>query len=77
MGFFDMGFWEILLILFIALIIWGPAKIPEIAKQFGKLLRALRKVSSDITVELNKEMDVDKSHPPRDEEEERVQTPRT
>jgi Sec-independent protein translocase protein TatA len=31
MGFLDIGFLEVLLILSIALIVFGPGKIPEIA----------------------------------------------
>ena len=35
MGFLDMGILEILLVLVVAMIIWGPGKIPEIARMLG------------------------------------------
>ena len=66
MGFFDIGIGEILLILVVAVIIWGPRRIPEVGRTIGKVLRTLRKTSSDLTAELTKEIDGDKKdHPPQ------------
>ena len=66
MGFLDIGIGEILLILIVALIIWGPRRIPEIGRALGRILRALKKASSDLTVELTKEIQGDeKNRPPR------------
>ncbi|MFC1977186.1 Sec-independent protein translocase protein TatB [Chloroflexota bacterium] len=64
MGFFDMGPLEILLILIVALIIWGPEKLPEIARTLGKAVRALRKTTSDLTATITKELDIDEKDPP-------------
>ena len=58
MGFLDMGPLEILLILVIALIIWGPEKIPEIAQTLGKIVRTLRKTTFDLTSAVTKEIDL-------------------
>ncbi len=60
MGFFDIGIGEILMILVVAVIIWGPRRIPEIGRTIGKVLRTLKKASSDLTAELTKEIDSDK-----------------
>ena len=49
MGFFDMGMGEILLVIVVALIIWGPSKVPEIARTVGKAVGTLRKASFDLT----------------------------
>ena len=57
MGFLDMGPLEILLILAIALIIWGPGKIPEIARTLGRTVRALRKATYDLTQSVTKELE--------------------
>ena len=54
-----MGFWEILLIIVVALIIWGPGKIPEIARNFGKFMNAMKKMSFDLTTQVRKEMDLE------------------
>ena len=71
MGFFGIGTWEILLILIVALIIWGPGKLPEIARKLGQTVRALRKASFDLTTAVTKELDItkeldlkEKAHPP-------------
>jgi len=57
MDFLGVGGWEILLILVIALIIWGPGKLPEIARTLGKIVRALRKASFDFTTAVTKEIE--------------------
>jgi sec-independent protein translocase protein TatA len=57
MDFFGIGFGEILLIIIIALIIFGPGKIPEIARTIGRITRSLRKATTDLTTSLTKEVD--------------------
>ena len=64
MGFLDIGILEIVLILLVALIIWGPGRIPEIARTLGKIVRAFKKASFDLTSELTKEVGrEEKDHP--------------
>lgn len=68
MDFFDIGMGEILLILVIALIIWGPGRIAEISRTLGKMVRSLRKVSSDLTAQVTRELEKEeKDHPPEPE----------
>lgn len=59
-----MGPLEILLILVIALIIWGPGKIPEIARTLGRAVNALRKASFDLTTQIKQELDIDEKDKP-------------
>ena len=59
MDLFGMGIGEILLILVVALVIWGPGKIPEIARTLGKTLSTLRKASLDLTTQVKKELDAE------------------
>ena len=56
MEFFGMGFGEILLILVIAIIILGPGKIVNVAKGLGKLVYNIKKATSDVTMQINKEI---------------------
>lgn len=64
MDLFGMGMGEILLILVVALIVWGPGRIVEIGKTLGKAARALRKASFDLTTQLSKELEgEEKDHP--------------
>jgi len=44
---FGLSFWEIAIILAIALIVLGPSKLPDLAKSFGKSLREFRKATED------------------------------
>ena len=65
MGFFGIGTGELLLILVLALIIWGPGKLPEIARMLGKTVRVLKKATFDLTAEVTKEIDrEEKNHSP-------------
>ena len=55
--FFGIGIWEILLILIVALVIWGPGRMVEIGMKLGRLARNLKRVTSDLTAQLIKEME--------------------
>jgi sec-independent protein translocase protein TatB len=58
MGFFGMGFQEIIIIAIVGLIIFGPDRLPELAGQAGKLLRDARKMTSDLQGEFERESGV-------------------
>jgi len=69
MGFLDIGAGEIVLILVVALIIWGPGKIPEIARMMGKVMYNLKKATFDLTTVVTKEVDKEgKDSPPKSKE---------
>jgi sec-independent protein translocase protein TatA len=44
-------------IIIIALILWGPGKLPEIARTLGKVSRALKKASFDLTSAVTREIE--------------------
>ncbi|MDU5081793.1 twin-arginine translocase TatA/TatE family subunit [Tissierella carlieri] len=52
-----LGTGELILILGIALVIFGPGKLPEVGKAFGKAIGEFKshanKVSKDIEIDLN------------------------
>jgi Tat protein translocase TatB subunit len=56
MDFFGIGFGELVLILLVALIIFGPGRLPEVARTLGRLSRNLKKMSSDLTTAVTTEM---------------------
>ena len=64
MGFLDMGVAEIVLILVVALIIWGPGRIPEIARTIGRVVYNLKKATFDLTAEVTKEIDKEEKGSP-------------
>ncbi len=43
-----IGLWEILLILAVALIIFGPAKLPELGRSIGNGLKEFRKATREL-----------------------------
>ena len=44
---------ELLVIFLIVLILFGPEKMPELARMVGKAMRQLREASNDIKKQLN------------------------
>ena len=75
MNFFGIGPMEILLILIVALIIFGPGRLPEIARVMGKTMRTLKKASFDLTAQVTKEMEgKENDHPPGQTRKSRTQT---
>jgi Tat protein translocase TatB subunit len=57
MSFFGMGSMEILVIMIMALIIFGPGKLPEIGAQVGKAVRDFRRMTQDLTSEFQESID--------------------
>ena len=43
-----IGLWEILLILVVALIIFGPSKLPELGRSIGNGLKEFRKATKEL-----------------------------
>lgn len=52
---FGLSFWEIAIILAIALIVLGPSKLPELARSLGKGLREFRKATEDFKSQVTDE----------------------
>ena len=57
MDLFGMGIGEILLVLLVAVMIWGPGRLPEIARTLGKWVSTFRKASLDLTTQMKKELE--------------------
>jgi sec-independent protein translocase protein TatA len=56
----NLGFPELMVLLVIALIVFGPKKLPEMGRTIGKSLREFRRASAEIRNELRFE-----DEPPR------------
>lgn len=52
-----IGTWELVLILFIALMVFGSKKIPEIARGLGKGMAEFRRAARDVQREISREID--------------------
>jgi TatA/E family protein of Tat protein translocase len=57
MDFFGIGPLELVLILVIALMVFGPGKLPELARQLGRAAREFRKASSELTHDFKQEFE--------------------
>lgn len=55
----SLGGAEIIVILLVALIVFGPTRLPEISRQVGGALRELRKVQSTVKQELSAALNAD------------------
>ncbi|MFH1169851.1 MAG: twin-arginine translocase TatA/TatE family subunit [Chloroflexota bacterium] len=63
MDFFGIGSGELLLILIVALIIWGPGRLPEIARTLGKTVRTVRRATYELTNAVTREVENDHQPP--------------
>jgi TatA/E family protein of Tat protein translocase len=60
---FGLSFWEIAIILVVALIVLGPSKLPELARGLGKGIREFRRATEDFKTTVDAEMN--RPDPPR------------
>lgn len=54
---FGIGMQELLLILAIALIVFGPKKLPELARSLGRGIAEFKRATTDIKETIEMEMD--------------------
>lgn len=55
---FDVGFWEIVLIFGLGLMILGPEKLPRVAAQLGRWVGRARRTASQLRYQLEREVDL-------------------
>lgn len=57
-----IGFPELVLIFIVALVVFGPRKLPELGRSLGKTLAEFKRATNDIKQSIEKEIDqVDKN----------------
>ena len=54
---FGIGGWEMVLICVVALLVFGPQRLPELARSLGKGLAEFRKASSDLRRSIDLDLD--------------------
>ena len=64
-GVFGLSFWEIAIILVVALVIFGPKKLPDLARGLGKGIREFRKATEDFKSTMDTEMHRPDPAPPK------------
>jgi TatA/E family protein of Tat protein translocase len=53
--FFDISAGELMVILLVAFIVFGPSRIPEVARKIGRGINEVRRASDEIKREISKE----------------------
>ena len=53
---FGINFWEFLMLLLVGLAVFGPDRMPDVARQAGKLIRTARTMLNNARAELDKEL---------------------
>ena len=56
MEFMNLGFPEMIFIFLLALIIFGPKKLPEIGRQIGKALNEFKRASNEFKAQIESEI---------------------
>lgn len=67
----SIGMPELIIILVIALIIFGPRKLPELGKSLGKSINEFKKASTELQNTLEKEIQIEED---KEREEQRSKT---
>jgi sec-independent protein translocase protein TatB len=52
----DLGFSEMLFIFLLALIVIGPRRLPELARQFGRIMGDIKRASNDFQAQVQDEV---------------------
>ena len=55
---FDVGFWELLVMAVIGLLVLGPERLPRAARQLGRWLSAARRTASQLRWQIEREIDL-------------------
>ncbi len=53
---FDVGFWEICLVLLVALLVFGPDKLPQVARTTGMWVGKARRMVAGVQQEIEREL---------------------
>ena len=61
---FDVGFWELIILFGLGLVILGPERLPKVAMQVGNWVGQARRMARSMTSQLRDELDVNKPYTP-------------
>lgn len=59
MDLMSIGTQEILMIILVAVLVVGPNRIVEISRTLGKVMRAIRKTTAELTTSVTREMELE------------------
>jgi sec-independent protein translocase protein TatB len=65
-----IGMWDSMFLMLLALVVFGPRRLPQIGRQIGKLMYEFRKASNDFKFQMEEELRVSEDADRRKKEEE-------
>ena len=60
---FDIGFWELIILFGLGLVILGPERLPKVAMQLGNWAGQARRMARSLTTQIRDELDIDLNQP--------------
>jgi TatA/E family protein of Tat protein translocase len=63
---FGIGMTELVVIFVVALVLFGPTKLPELARSLGRAMAEFRRASTDLRQTLREAVDEPRLAPPRE-----------
>ena len=64
-----LGMWDTMIVMILALVVFGPRRLPKIGRQIGKLMYEFRKASNDFRYQMEEELRVAEEADRRQREE--------
>lgn len=61
---FDIGFWELIILFGLGLVILGPERLPKVAVQVGNWAGQARRMARSLTSQLRDELDLNQTYSP-------------
>jgi sec-independent protein translocase protein TatB len=61
---FDVGFWELVLLFIIGLLVLGPQRLPKVAAEIGKWVGRARRTATQLRRQLEREIELDEVFKP-------------
>jgi len=62
---FDIGFWELVILFGLGLMVLGPERLPKVAAQMGRWAGQARQMARMLTTQMRDELNVDVEQPIR------------
>jgi sec-independent protein translocase protein TatB len=60
---FDIGFWELIILFGLGLLVLGPERLPRVAMQIGNWAGQARRMARTLTAQIRNELDIDINRP--------------
>ena len=61
---FDIGFWELIILFGLGLVILGPERLPKVAVQVGNWAGQARRMARSLTSQIRDELDLNQTYTP-------------